>query len=141
MTDTPEEQQPPQHVPLAGATARGPVGNTRSVWKSILWAILTLGIYTFVWVFRTQDEMKNYTGQGMGGWIAFIIYFVFSPITWFVIPSELKNMYMQDGREAPISAWWGLWFLLPLIGAFVWFLKVQPLLNDFWQSKGAPPPP
>jgi hypothetical protein len=85
--------------------------------------------------------MKNYTGMGMGGWVGFIVYFIFSPITWFVIPSELKNMYVQDGREEPISTWWGLWFLLPLIGAFVWFLKVQPLLNDFWQSKGAPPPP
>jgi hypothetical protein len=28
---------------------RGPVGNTRSIGLSILWAILTLGIYTFVW--------------------------------------------------------------------------------------------
>lgn len=135
MSDAPEV--PPQTV----GPVSGQVGNTRSRGLSILWAILTIGIYTYIWVFRTQDELKNYTGNGMGGWVAFIVYFIFSPITYFVIPSELKNMYVRDGREEPISAWWGLWFLLPLIGALIWFLKVQRLLNEFWMSKGAPPPP
>jgi len=135
MSDA-SEVPPPAVGPVSGQ-----VGNTRSRGLSILWAILTIGIYTYVWVFRTQEEMKNYTGNGMGGWIAFIVYFIFAPITYFVIPSELKNMYVRDGREEPISAWWGLWFLLPLIGALIWFLKVQRLLNEFWMSKGAPPPP
>ena len=37
---------------------RGPLGETRSIGLSILWAILTLGIYTFIWVYRTQEETQ-----------------------------------------------------------------------------------
>ena len=36
---------------------RGPVGNTRSIGLSILWAVLTLGIYTVVWTYKTQEEI------------------------------------------------------------------------------------
>ena len=46
---------------------RGRVGNTRSVGLSILWAILTLGIYTFVWTYKTHEEIKRYSGNGVGG--------------------------------------------------------------------------
>ena len=31
----------------------------------------------------------------------------------------------------------GLWFLLPIIGSFVWFIRVQGQLNDYWRSRGA----
>lgn len=136
MSDAPVEGPPPAVAPTSGQ-----IGNTRSRGLSILWAILTIGIYTYIWVFRTQEEMKNHTGNGMGGWVGFIIYFIFAPITYFVIPSELKSMYVRDGRAEPLSTWWGLWFLLPLIGSLIWFLKVQRLLNEYWMSKGAPPPP
>lgn len=137
MSDTPAETgPPPQPVPVFGE-----VGQTRHVWKSILWAILTIGIYTYVWVFRTHHEMNDFTGRGVGGWLGFIIYFVFAPITWFLVPSEIKDMYQRDGRESPVGPWRGLWVLLPIIGAFFWFIPVQNALNDFWMSKGAPPPP
>jgi hypothetical protein len=136
MSDGPVEGVPAQPY----APVRGQVGNTRSIPLSILWAILTIGIYTYVWTFRTQEEMKKYTGDGMGGWLGLVVYLVFSPITYFVIPSEIKTMYVRDGRPEPITAWWGLWFLLPIIGSLIWFIKVQGLLNDFWTSKGAPPP-
>jgi hypothetical protein len=125
---------------LETASARGPVGNTRSIGLSILWAILTLGIYTYIWVFRTQEELRRYTGNGLGGVLGLVVYLVISPVTWFVVPSEIKGMYEQDGRESPVTGWWGLWFLLPIVGAFVWFIRVQGALNDFWQSKGAPAP-
>ena len=96
---------------------RGPVGNTRSIPLSILWAILTLGIYTYIWVFKTHDEIKQYSGNGVGGWLGFLIYFVFSPITWFLVPSEVRYMYedLDGGTEgsAPVRGIWGLWFLLP----------------------------
>ncbi len=60
---------------VAAATpARGPVGNTRSIPLSILWAILTLGIYTFIWVYRTQEETKRYSGNGIGGILGIVIW-------------------------------------------------------------------
>ncbi len=123
---------------LEAAGGQGQVGNTRSIGLSILWAILTFGIYTYIWVWRTQEEVKAYSGNGLGGVLGFVVYFLISPVTWFVIPSEIKAMYEQDGRESPVRGLWGLWFLLPIVGAFVWFFRVQGALNDFWVSKGAP---
>jgi hypothetical protein len=46
-------------------------------------------------------------------------------------------MFKQDGREAPFSGWTGLWLLLPIIGAFVWFIKVQGALNEYWETKAS----
>ena len=149
--EPPEEAQIPAEVEQTDApppavaaeppnTYRGEVGETRSIGLSILWAILTIGIYTYIWVFKTHKEMHAYTGNGVGGWLGFIIYFVFAPITWFLVPSEIKSMYEQDGRNSPVGAWRGLWFLLPIIGDFFWFIPVQGALNEFWESKGAPAP-
>ena len=41
--------------------------------------------------------------------------------------------------SAPVRGITGLWVLLPIIGQFVWFIKVQGALNRYWESKGAPP--
>jgi hypothetical protein len=40
--------------------------------------------------------------------------------------------------QPPVTGITGLWLLLPLVGAFVWFIKVQGALNRFWIAKGAP---
>jgi hypothetical protein len=120
---------------------RGPVGNTRSIGLSILWAILTLGIYTYVWTYKTHEEIKRYSGNGVGGVIGFVIYFLLSPVTFFLVPSEVRYMYEDlDGQKSPVRGLTGLWILLPLIGNIVWFVKVQGALNRYWHSKGAPPP-
>jgi hypothetical protein len=125
----------------ATPTERGRVGNTRSIPLSILWAVLTLGIYTFVWTYKTHDEIKRYSGNGVGGVVGLVIYIVVSPVTFFVVPSEVRYMYEDlDGGQSPVSAIYGLWFLLPLIGPLIWFIQVQGALNRYWQDKGAPPP-
>ena len=118
---------------------RGPVGHTRSIGLSILWAVLTLGIYTFIWTYKTQDEMKRYSGNGIGGVLGLVIYIVISPVTFFVVPSEVRYMYEDlDGDHSPVRGIYGLWFLLPLIGPLIWFIQVQGALNRYWESKGAP---
>jgi hypothetical protein len=103
--------------------------------------IITLGIYSIYWVFKTQDEVKEHSGQGVGGVLGLVIYIVVGMVTWFLIPSEVGKMYKLDGREAPFSGWTGLWLLLPIIGAFVWFIKVQGALNGYWEGKPAAPAP
>ena len=126
---------------FAAHQQRGPVGNTSSIGLSILWAILTLGIYTFVWTYKTHEEIKRYSGNGVGGVIGLVIYFLISPVTFFVVPSEVRYLYEDlDGRPSPVRGVTGLWFLLPLLGTIVWFVKTQGALNRYWQSKGAPPP-
>jgi Domain of unknown function (DUF4234) len=117
------------------ASNTGPSGQPRGIGFGILLFIVTLSIYGFYWVFKTQDEVKNHSGQGVGGVLALVIYIVVSPVTWFLVPSEVGKMYTQDGRPAPFTGWTGLWLLLPIIGAFVWFIKIQGALNRYWGSK------
>jgi hypothetical protein len=125
----------------ASASERGSVGNTRSIPLSILWAVLTLGIYTFIWTYKTQEEIKRYSGNGIGGVLGLVIYILLAPVTFFVVPSEVRYMYENlDGERSPVSGIYGLWFLLPLIGGLIWFIQVQGALNRYWQGKGAPPP-
>ena len=81
--------------------------------------------------------MKRYTGVGIGGVLGIVIHIVIGPVIWFVAPSEVGGMYKRDGRPAPLTGWTGLWLLLPIAGAFVWFIKVQGSLNRYWESKGA----
>src|SRR6266498_3204789 len=96
--------------PMAAEQERGPIGNTRSIGLSILWAVL-------------------------------VIFILISPVTYFVVASETRYMYEDlDGQKSPVRGITGLWFILPLIGSIVWFVKVQGALNRYWQSKGAPPP-
>src|SRR5215813_8152254 len=127
---------------MAGTAAaqRGPIGETRSVGLSILWFILTLGIYGIYWVYKTQEEVKRYSHNGVGGVLGLVIYIVLAPVTFFIVPSEVRYMYEDlDGGHGPVRGTTGLWFLLPLVGHIVWFVKVQRALNNYWVSKGAAP--
>ena len=125
---------------MSQTSLRGPVGNTRSIGLSILWAILTLGIYTFVWVYKTHNEIERYGGNGIGGVVGLVVYILISPVTYFVVPSEVRHLYEDlDGGTSPVRGITGLWFLLPLIGTIVWFVKVQGALNRYWESRGAAP--
>ena len=104
---------------------------------TILLMIVTLGIWGVFWTYHTSEDLKKYNGDGLGGVLALVIYLLLSVVLMFTIPNEIKNMYERDGRESPVRAIWGLWFLLPLIGNIIWYLKVQDSLNEFWRSKGA----
>jgi len=117
------------------ASTSGPPGRPRGIGFAILVFIVTFGIYSLYWVFKTQDEVKEHSGIGVGGVLGLVIYIIVSPITWFLIPSEVGKMYRADGRDAPFTGWTGLWLLLPIIGAFVWFIKIQGALNRYWESK------
>ena len=127
---------------MAGAAtrARGPVGETRSIALSILWFVLTLGFYSLYWVYKTQEEIKRYSGNGIGGVLGLVIWILISPVTFFVVPSEVRWMYEDlDGETSPVRGITGLWFLLPILGSLIWFVKVQGALNRYWESKGASP--
>jgi hypothetical protein len=104
---------------------------------TILLMIVTLGIWGVFWTYRTSEDLKKHNGDGLGGVLGIVIYILLSIVLMFTIPNEIKNMYEREGRQSPVSAIWGLWFLLPLIGNIIWYLKVQSALNDFWRSKGA----
>ena len=118
------------------AASEGPLGRPRGIFFVIVISIVTFGIYHLYWTFKVFDELKQHTGEGIGGVLALVIAIVFGIINAFVLPSEIGKMYVRDGRTAPMTGWTGLWLLLPIVGWFVWIVKVQGALNRYWESKG-----
>ncbi len=115
----------------------GAVGKVRSPLVVLLLSIITLGIYGLYWYYKTFQEMKDYSGQGLGGPIGLVLSLFCGIVVVFLMPGEVGNLYQQDGQKPPISAATGLWILLPILGGFILLWKVQGRLNDFWKSKGA----
>jgi Domain of unknown function (DUF4234) len=117
--------------------AEGPIGQPRGVGFVILLSIVTLGIYHLYWVYKNFEELKRHTGEGIGGVVGLVIAILLGIVIAFVLPSEVGRMYRDDGRPGPMTGWTGLWLLLPIVGWFVWTIKIQGALNRYWQSKGA----
>ncbi len=100
---------------------------------------VTCGIWRFFWAYRTSEDLVRYNGDGLGGALSIALNFVCPPVLMFTIPNEIEKMYQRDGRQSPVTTLWGLWFLLPIIGNIIWYVRVQRALNDFWLSKGSRP--
>lgn len=125
---------------MSTAPASGPLGQPRGVAFVILIGIVTLGFYWWYWAYMTQEEMKRHTGVGLGGVLGLVIWILISPVSAYVIPSEVGNMYARDGQPKPVTGWTGLWlfpFGIFLIPAIVWAVKVQGSLNEYWEGKQA----
>jgi len=122
----PSSFDPPSAAPQSGrapapmAPTGAPPAELSSVYYStgivILLSVVTLGIWTLVWSYRTGDDLKRYNGYGLGGGMMLLIAVLASPAVMFLVPSEIDDMYRRDGRQSPVGALLGLWFLLPLIG-------------------------
>ena len=117
-----------------------PVGQPRGIGFGILLFIVTLGFYGWYWAYKTEEEMKLHTGDGLGGVLGLVIWILLHPVMAFVIPSEVGKMYEKDGQQPPITGWTGLWivpFGIFIIPAFVWFVKFrEPSTGTGKQSAG-----
>ncbi|MFL5945373.1 MAG: DUF4234 domain-containing protein [Gaiellaceae bacterium] len=123
---------------MVEAQAR-PVGEPRGIGFGILLFVITLGFYGWYWAYQTQEELKQHTGDGLGGVLGLVVWIVAGFISAFVIPAEIGKMYAREGQAAPVSGWTGLWlvpFGIFLIPAIVWFVKVQGALNRHWELHG-----
>jgi hypothetical protein len=109
----------------------------------ILWSILTLGIYLLYWIYITFAEVRAHRGKGTSGIVGLLLALI--PVSIFLLPSHVGDMYAEAGKTKPITGMTGLWALIPLIGGIVWLFKVQGRLNEFWatasqEAEAAPPP-
>jgi hypothetical protein len=99
--------------------------------------LITLGIYGLVWTYKTFQEMKDYSGQGIGGLVGLILALFVNVVNWFIMPAEVGHLYGAEGQEPPVTGVTGLWNLLPIVGFFIWLAKTQNALSAFWEGHGA----
>jgi hypothetical protein len=137
MSDLPPPSSSSIPPPPPPQTGTGAIGKPRSKLLVVLLAIVTFGIWTLVWSYQNGEEVRRYTGTGLGGVAYLFITLLISPVTMFLLASEVEQMYRRDGREPAITALWGLWFLLPLIGNLIWYIRIQNALNDYWTAHGS----
>ena len=135
---------PPPPSGSAGPVAATPMlGKRRSTGLVILLSIVTCGIWTFVWSYQNGDELKRWSGKGLGGvgYLLMMLSQLLVPlvggvITMFLLASEVEDLYRRDGREPRITTIWGLWFLLPIIGNIIWYVRIQSAINEYWTAHG-----
>jgi len=124
-----------QPAPAPGA--KGPIGQPMNPMTVALLTLITCGIYGYYWLYKTGEELKNHNGDGLGGVAAALLGLVY--VGWFMVPMEVEKTYQSDGKQSPVNAMTTLWLLIPLVGLFFYFPKIQGALNDYWVSKGAQP--
>jgi hypothetical protein len=112
------------------------LGKRRSTGLVILLSIVTCGVWTFVWAYQNGDELKRWSGEGLGGGLHLVVTILLSPVTMFTMANEVEQLYVREGKQPPITTLWGLWFLLPLIGNIVWYVRIQDALNSYWTAHG-----
>jgi hypothetical protein len=115
---------------------REPIGKPRSVGLTILVAVVTFGIWTWVWSYMNGEELKTYRRNGLGGVAYLVLTVIFVPITMFLMANEVENLYLDADEQPRITTLWGLWFLLPLIGNIIWYVRIQHAINTYWQARG-----
>ena len=131
------EPIPTSPVPAASPPAWGPVGKVRNPWAVFGLSIITLGIYFLYWTYQVFREMKDHTGDGVGGPIGLVIGIVVGFVNAFLIPSEVGNMYAKAGEPKPVRGVTGFWMLIPIVGFIIWLIKVQGALNERWETAAA----
>lgn len=124
----------------AGTPAPGSLGKVRGTGICILLAIVTFGIYSIVWYYKTHTEMKRHSNNGIGGGVALLLAIFVSIVMPYLTSSEVGNLYRNKGLQAPVSGTTGLWYfpgMFILVGPIVWFAKTNGALNAYWTAQAA----
>ena len=129
--------QTPPPPPPAQAGGTGAIGELRKPLTVVLLTIVTCGIYGLWWYYRNFEDMKQYSGEGVGGGLGLLLAIFCGIIAIFLLPAEVGNLYEREGKEKPCSAMTAFWNLIPIAGSIIFIYKVQNRLNDFWAPKGA----
>jgi hypothetical protein len=139
-------QQPSGYAAMPGVPAYaqhespgGRLGRMRPTGMTILLFLVTLGIWGFVYYYQVHEELKQHSGQGLGGVWGLVIAIFFGLVSPFLLSNEVGQLYERRGQQAPVSAATGLWFfpgILILAGPFIWFVKTNDALNAYWYDLG-----
>ena len=119
---------------MSGQALERPLPKKRGVAFAIVLSIVTLGLYTIYWIYRTFKELRNYRGEGVGGVLGVLSCFVVVGV--FLLPHYVGRLALATDKPSKgwVSAWTGLWNLVPLIGGYIWIGAIQSALNAFIES-------
>jgi hypothetical protein len=112
------------------------VGRHRKPLVVLLLMLVTLGIYGLYWIYISFAEVRAYRGKGTSGIVGLLLALI--PVSIFLLPSHIGDMYAESGKTKPITGMTGLWALIPLLGSIIWLFKVQGRLNEHWAGAQAP---
>jgi hypothetical protein len=136
----PQYGQPQGYGQVQPYGGHGPIGKVRPTGITILLFLVTLGIYGLYYYYVTHEEMKQHSGDGLGGVVALILAIFVGIVLPYTMGNEVGKLYERAGREAPVSAATGLWYfpgIFIVVGPIIWFVKVNGALNRYWESLGA----
>ncbi len=96
--------QTPPPPPPAQSGGTGAIGELRKPLTVVLLTIVTCGIYGLWWYYRNFEDMKQFSGEGIGGGIGLLLAIFCGIIAIFILPSEVGNLYEREGKEKPCTA-------------------------------------
>ncbi|MGK5170449.1 DUF4234 domain-containing protein [Geodermatophilus sp. CPCC 205761] len=135
----PTGYQPMPSSPAGYASPAGPTGRMRPTGMTILLFFVTFGIWGLIYYFQVQEEMRRHSGQGLGGVLALVIAIVFGIVSPFLLSHEVGQLSERRGQRPPVTALTALWFfpgIFILVGPFIWFIRTNNALNEYWRSLG-----
>ena len=137
-----EPQRPAAPRPAPSAVQRQ-VGKTRNPWGVWLIALVTLGVYFFVWYYKVNRELRDYDPDievepGIAllavllGWI---VIFVFAWVSVYRTGERIQQAETTSGANERCNGWLGI--LLYMLGGFN-MVYYQSQLNKVWDRHGNP---
>jgi uncharacterized protein DUF4234 len=126
-----------QPAPQPAAGQRGPIGTPTNTTQVFILALVTCGIYGVYWMYKQFEELKQHTGEGLGGAVGALLSLFW--VGYFLLPGEVQKAYEAEGRQSPVEIIEALWLFVPIYGMYRYFNKVGGALNDYWIAKGAAP--
>ena len=94
---------------MSTAMSTGSVGRPRGIGFGILLFVVTLGFYGWYWAYQTHEEMKQETGDGVGGVIGLVIWILLNFVSVRDplggredVPQERPRV-AGDGLDRPVA--------------------------------------
>lgn len=145
----PEQQTatiPPINVTIQQPITKRRIGKKRSILAPLLLPIVTLGIYSLVWLYKVYSEADYYcegrvnvTSGGAAVGFLFIPFFnfIWGIMLLFKTPGLLTKMQLADGipeNQVKHYGHYGWFNLIPGIGGIIWIILTQSAINQYWDK-------
>ena len=146
QSDQKSTAAPAVNVTIQQPAPKKRIGKKRSVFAPLLLPIVTLGIYSLVWLYKLFTEADIYcegkvdvTSGGAAVGFLFIPGFniVWEIMLWFKTPGLLTKMQIADGVPEDRLKHYGHYGWLnffPVVGSIIWIIVTQSAFNTYWDK-------